>query len=187
MDKNGVSVESKSKEGENEERGFNLIMKDKERLLSQDCPVRFIFSHSALKEGWDNPNVFQICTLKDTSNEIKKRQEVGRGMRLCVNAKGERQDADVLGDAVYDTNVLTVIASESYDDFAKKLQIEIAEACDSRPVVVTATLFAEVTTQTEEGKLIKVTKEQAINIHEELCLRCRKQRVRTVIKVLKTI
>lgn len=97
MDKNGVSVESKSKEGENEERGFNLIMKDKERLLSQDCPVRFIFSHSALKEGWDNPNVFQICTLKDTSNEIKKRQEVGRGMRLCVNAKGERQDADVLG------------------------------------------------------------------------------------------
>ena len=93
----------------------------------------------------------------------------------------------VKSDAVYDTNVLTVIASESYDDFAKKLQIEIAEACDSRPVVVTATLFAEVTTQTEEGKLIKVTKEQAINIHEELCLRCRKQRVRTVIKVLKTI
>ena len=91
----------------------------------------------------------------------------------------------VKSDAVYDTNVLTVIASESYDDFAKKLQIEIAEACDSRPVVVTAALFAEVTTQTEEGKLIKVTKEQAINIHEELCLRCRKQRGRTVIKVLK--
>ena len=168
IDKKGVSVESKSKEGENEERGFNLIMKDKERLLSQDCPVRFIFSHSALKEGWDNPNVFQICTLKDTSNEIKKRQEVGRGMRLCVNAKGERQDADVLGDAVFNTNVLTVIASESYDDFAKKLQTEIAEACDSRPVVVTATLFADATTQTEEGKLIKVTTEQAVNIHEEL-------------------
>ena len=168
IDKKGVSVESKSKEGENEERGFNLIMKDKERLLSQDCPVRFIFSHSALKEGWDNPNVFQICTLKDTSNEIKKRQEVGRGMRLCVNDKGERQDADVLGDAVFDTNILTVIASESYDDFAKKLQTEIAEACDSRPVVVTATLFAGATTQTEEGKLIKVTTEQAVNIHEEL-------------------
>ena len=168
IDKKGVSVESKSKEGENEERGFNLIMKDKERLLSQDCPVRFIFSHSALNEGWDNPNVFQICTLKDTSNEIKKRQEVGRGMRLCVNDKGERQDADVLGDAVFDTNILTVIASESYDDFAKKLQTEIAEACDSRPVVVTATLFAGATTQTEEGKLIKVTTEQAVNIHEEL-------------------
>ena len=89
-------------------------------------------------------------------------------MRLCVNAKGERQDADVLGDAVFNTNVLTVIASESYDDFAKKLQTEIAEACDSRPVVVTATLFADATTQTEEGKLIKVTTEQAVNIHEEL-------------------
>ena len=168
IDKKGVSVDSKNKEGENEERGFNLIMKDKERLLSQQCPVRFIFSHSALKEGWDNPNVFQICTLKDTSNEIKKRQEVGRGMRLCVNAKGERQDADVLGDAVFDTNVLTVIASESYDDFAKKLQMEIAEACDSRPVVVTATLFAELTAQNEEGKLLKVSTEQAVNIHEEL-------------------
>lgn len=68
-----------------------------------------------MKEGWDNPNVFQICTLKDTSNEIKKRQEVGRGMRLCVNDKGERQDADVLGDHVFDTNILTVIASESYE------------------------------------------------------------------------
>lgn len=169
VDGKGRIVESGTrKEGQNEERGFNLIMKDKERLLSQDCPVRFIFSHSALKEGWDNPNVFQICTLKDTSNEIKKRQEVGRGMRLCVNAKGERQDADVLGDAVFDTNILTVIASESYDDFAKKLQTEIAEACDSRPVVVTATLFADVTTQTEEGKLIKVTTEQASIIHEEL-------------------
>ncbi|MBD9035778.1 MAG: DEAD/DEAH box helicase [Prevotella sp.] len=168
IDKKGVSVESKNKEGENEERGFNLIMKDKERLLSQDCPVRFIFSHSALKEGWDNPNVFQICTLKETSNEIKKRQEVGRGMRLCVNAKGERQDAEVLGDAVFDTNVLTVIASESYDDFAKKLQTEIAEACDGRPVVVTATLFADETTQTDEGKLIKVTTEQAVDIHEKL-------------------
>ena len=116
-------------------------MKDKERLLSQSCPVRFIFSHSALKEGWDNPNVFQICTLKDTSNEIKKRQEVGRGMRLCVNDKGERQDADVLGDHVFDTNILTVIASESYDDFAKKLQTDMAEACANRPAVVTATLF----------------------------------------------
>lgn len=115
IDKKGKSVESKNKEGENEERGFDLIMKDKERLLSQSCPVRFIFSHSALKEGWDNPNVFQICTLKDTSNEIKKRQEVGRGMRLCVNDKGERQDADVLGDHVFDTNILTVIASESYE------------------------------------------------------------------------
>ena len=86
-DKKGNVVDSKAKEGENEERGFNLIMKEKEKLLDMKTPVRFIFSHSALKEGWDNPNVFQICTLKDTTNEIKKRQEVGRGMRLCVNAK----------------------------------------------------------------------------------------------------
>ena len=141
MDKKGNCVESKKHEAENEDRGFDLIMKDKERLLSQDCPVRFIFSHSALKEGWDNPNVFQICTLKDTANEIKKRQEVGRGMRLCVNDRGERQDADVLGDSVFDTNILTVIASESYDDFAKKLQAEIAEACDSRPIGYASSVY----------------------------------------------
>lgn len=168
VDKKGVSVESKSKEGENEERGFNLIMKDKERLLSQECPVRFIFSHSALKEGWDNPNVFQICTLKDTANEIKKRQEVGRGMRLCVNDKGERQDTDVLGDTVFNINILTVIASESYDDFAKKLQKEIAEACDTRPVIVTANLFADAMAQTEDGTTVKISTQQAVDIHEEL-------------------
>ncbi len=168
IDKKGNSVESKKREGENEERGFDLIMKDKERLLSQDCPVRFIFSHSALKEGWDNPNVFQICTLKDTANKIKKRQEVGRGMRLCVNDRGERQDADVLGDAVFDTNILTVIASESYDDFARKLQTEIAEACDSRPVVVTPTLFTDEMAQTEAGVTMKITTQQAVDIHEEL-------------------
>ena len=141
MDKKGKAVESKERQGENEERAFDLIMKDKERLLSLNEPVRFIFSHSALKEGWDNPNVFQICTLKNSDNETKKRQEVGRGMRLCVNQKGERQDADVLGDHVFDTNILTVIASESYDDFAKKLQTEMAEACGDRPIVITAHLF----------------------------------------------
>ena len=141
MDKKGKVVESKEKQGENEERAFDLIMKDKERLLSLNEPVRFIFSHSALKEGWDNPNVFQICTLKNSDNETKKRQEVGRGMRLCVNQKGERQDEDVLGNHVFDTNILTVIASESYDDFAKKLQTEMAEACSDRPIVITAHLF----------------------------------------------
>lgn len=119
MDKKSKMVESKERQGENEERAFDLIMKDKERLLSLSEPVRFIFSHSALKEGWDNPNVFQICTLKNSDNETKKRQEVGRGMRLCVNQKGERQDADVLGDHVFDTNILTVIASESYEDLPR--------------------------------------------------------------------
>lgn len=141
VDRKGNAVDSREREGENEERAFDLIMKDKERLLSLDEPVRFIFSHSALKEGWDNPNVFQICTLKNSASETKKRQEVGRGMRLCVNQQGERQDADVLGDRVFDTNVLTVIASESYDSFARALQTELAEACASRPAAVGPELF----------------------------------------------
>ena len=86
---------------------FNLIMRDKERLLSFETPLRFIFSHSALREGWDNPNVFQICTLNETTKEIKKRQEIGRGLRLCVNQDGER----VKG---FDINTLTIMANESY-------------------------------------------------------------------------
>lgn len=149
QDKKGNAVEAKVKKDEesanddNAQRAYSLIMKDKERLLSFDEPVRFIFSHSALKEGWDNPNVFQICTLKDTGNEIKKRQEVGRGMRLCVNNNGDRQDADVLGDGVFDTNVLTVVASESYDHFAKALQTEIASTIGDRPTVITSNLFSE--------------------------------------------
>ena len=99
---------------------YNLIMKDKERLLSFDCKIRFIFSHSALREGWDNPNVFQICTLNETKSTIKKRQEIGRGLRLCVNQKGER---------LYDANlnILTVMANESYDEFASSLQKEYEE------------------------------------------------------------
>ena len=123
---------------------YDLIMKNKELLLDREpkrSPVRFIFSHSALREGWDNPNVFQICTLKQSSSEVRKRQEVGRGLRLCVNQDGERMDANVLGNDVHSVNVLTVIASESYDSFAKGLQTELAEAVANRPVAVTAELF----------------------------------------------
>lgn len=167
-DNKGKAVESKERQGENEERAFDLIMKDKERLLSLSEPVRFIFSHSALKEGWDNPNVFQICTLKNSDNETKKRQEVGRGMRLCVNQKGERQDADVLGDHVFDTNILTVIASESYDDFAKKLQTEMAEACADRPTVITVHLFEEKTYTMADGTNGKFDAHQARAIYNEL-------------------
>ena len=98
-------------------------------------------SHSALREGWDNPNVFQICTLKQSSSEVRKRQEVGRGLRLCVNQNGERMDANVLGNDVHNINILTVIASESYDSFAKGLQSELAEAVANRPRKVDATLF----------------------------------------------
>lgn len=112
---------------------YDLIMRDKERLLSFAEPTRFIFSHSALKEGWDNPNVFQICTLKHSDSTIKKRQEVGRGLRLCVNQNGERMDSSVPGIDVHEINVLTVIASESYEQFAKQLQNEIAETLSDRP------------------------------------------------------
>ena len=127
-----------------------LIMKNKELLLDRDpkrSPVRFIFSHSALREGWDNPNVFQICTLKQSGSDVRKRQEVGRGLRLCVNQDGERQDANVLGNDVHNINILTVIASESYDSFAKGLQSEIAEAVADRPRAITVDLFV--------GKVIK--------------------------------
>ena len=168
QDKKGVAVDSREREGDNEIRAYDLIMKNKERLLSFDEPVRFIFSHSALKEGWDNPNVFQICTLKDTTNEIKKRQEVGRGMRLCVNKKGERQDQDVLGEDVFDTNVLTVIASESYEHFSKQLQTELAENIGDRPVVVTPTLFENMVLVSADGRELKINKEKAVEIHEEL-------------------
>ena len=119
-------------------------MKNKELLLDRDpkrSPVRFIFSHSALREGWDNPNVFQICTLKQSGSDIRKRQEVDRGLRLCVNQDGERQDANALGNDVHNVNILTVIASESYDSFAKGLQSEIAENVADRPRTITADLF----------------------------------------------
>lgn len=157
-----------AKEGSNDESAYNLIMKDKERLLSLDEPTRFIFSHSALREGWDNPNVFQICTLKNTANEIGKRQEVGRGMRLCVNQHGERQDADVLGSGVFDVNILTVIASESYEDFAQKLQKEISELVSSRPVVITPTLFVDHVYETAEGTKVKITADTARKIYYKL-------------------
>lgn len=126
-----VYVDSKiddKKEGtSSDEDAYDLIMKDKERLLSLEEPVRFIFSHSALREGWDNPNIFQICTLKKSNSEISKRQEIGRGLRICVNNYGDRMDYSTLENDFFGINNLTVIASESYDSFAKGLQKEIAE------------------------------------------------------------
>lgn len=172
MDKKGHMVDPKMERGSdnsNDESAYDLIMKDKERLLSMKEPVRFIFSHSALKEGWDNPNVFQICTLKESNNENKKRQEVGRGMRLCVNERGDRQDADVLGDdGVFNTNILTVIASESYEKFADGLQHEIADACADRPVKVTEDLFAGVRYTTADGVEQTVSEDVADDIQEML-------------------
>lgn len=141
-DKKGHYVQLTEKKMQDDVSAYDLIMKDKERLLSFSEPTRFIFSHSALKEGWDNPNVFQICTLKDSDNQTKKRQEVGRGMRLCVNDEGERQDENVLHGRVFEVNELTIIASESYNSFASKLQTEIADAVGDRPVKVQPSLFA---------------------------------------------
>ena len=138
-----ASGKTRSQSGADTENGsdaYQLIMRDKERLLSFEEPVRFIFSHSALKEGWDNPNVFQICTLKHSNSTTKKHQEVGRGMRLCVDQNGVRQDSDLLGDAVHDTNILTVIASESYQAFSEALQKEIINGT-SRPTQVEEALF----------------------------------------------
>ena len=124
-DKSGQWKDSRDTKGEggrtkDDDTAYNLIMKDKERLLDTGEPLRFIFSHSALREGWDNPNVFQICTLNETSSQMKKRQEIGRGLRLPVNIDGQR----VYDDSI---NVLTVVANESYAEFSRKLQTEIEE------------------------------------------------------------
>lgn len=134
-------VDSTVKRGSDEsddESAYDLILRNKEQLLSFSEPTRFIFSHSALREGWDNPNIFQICTLKHSDNETGKRQEVGRGLRLCVDSTGERQDLATLGEEeVHSVNVLTVIASESYSDFTSSLQSDIRSGLHARPTRVT--------------------------------------------------
>ena len=139
VDKHNRMTDSKTKRKEDtadDVSAYDLIMKDKERLLSLGEPVRFIFSHSALREGWDNPNVFQICALRNTKGEIRRRQEVGRGLRLCVNQEGER-----VGNEGFDGNQLTVIANESYAEFASGLQQEIAESLSFRPKKITPELL----------------------------------------------
>lgn len=145
VDKKGHKVDSTTKRGSDESddiSAYDLILKDKERLLSFDNPVRFIFSHSALREGWDNPNVFQICTLKHGgSSPTQKRQEVGRGLRLCVNQTGDRQDLDTLGSQVQQINQLTVIASDGYKDFVADLQRGIRDDLYDRPTKATADYF----------------------------------------------
>lgn len=154
IDKHGHSIDSKTKRGSDESddiSAYELILKNKERLLSFDEPTRFIFSHSALREGWDNPNVFQICTLKHSDSETGKRQEVGRGLRLCVNRDGVRQDTNVLGDdEVQEVNLLTVIASESYESFAESLQKDMASELRERVVKVDNAFFTHVSVPAEK-------------------------------------
>ncbi|MGP1505537.1 MAG: type III restriction-modification system endonuclease [Eggerthia catenaformis] len=179
VDKKGKMIDSKLKRNESSASSdsdidaYDLIMKNKELLLDRDpkkSPVRFIFSHSALREGWDNPNVFQICTLKQSSSDVRKRQEVGRGLRLCVNQDGERMDTNVLGNDVHNINVLTVIASESYDSFAKGLQTEIADAVASRPRAVTIDLFENKVIRDSNGNEQVIDKDTAQAIHYDLIL-----------------
>ena len=152
IDKKGHKIDSKIKRGSDisdDESAYELILKDKEKLLSLDNPVRFIFSHSALREGWDNPNVFQICTLKHGGDSTtNKRQEVGRGLRICVNQSGDRMDEHVLGSEVQEVNKLTVIASDGYKDFVSSLQSEIKDTLYNRPTKATPEYF--------EGKRLKV-------------------------------
>lgn len=171
VDKKGKMIDSKlaKKETTSDDiDAYDLIMKNKELLLDRNpkrSPVRFIFSHSALREGWDNPNVFQICTLKQSGSDVRKRQEVGRGLRLCVNQDGERMDSGVLGNDVHNINVLTVIASESYDSFAKGLQTELADAVANRPKAVTPELFMGKTITDAQGNTDVITDDVAREIY----------------------
>lgn len=174
VDGKGKMINSKVRRKEttsDDVSAYELIMKNKELLLERDpkkSPVRFIFSHSALREGWDNPNVFQICTLKQSNSDVRKRQEIGRGLRLCVNQYGERMDINVLGNDVHNVNVLTVIASESYDSFVKGLQTEMAEAVADRPKKVTQELFINHVVKDDKGNEFVITRDVASAIHFDL-------------------
>jgi len=163
IDKKNKMIDPTVKRGKEDSEdisAYDLIMKDKERLLSFDEPTRFIFSHSALKEGWDNPNVFQICALKHSDATIRRRQEVGRGMRLCVNEHGNRLDFETVGEQVHEINRLTVIASESYEEFARGLQSEIAATLKDRPQKAEVDFFI--------GKLVTDAFGQSIRLTEEV-------------------
>lgn len=169
IDKQGRLTDPKVKARETDsedEDAYNLIMKDKERLLSFSEPTRFIFSHSALKEGWDNPNVFQTCTLKHSDSTIKKRQEVGRGLRFCVNQDGERIDDSVPGIDVHQVNVLSVVASESYEAFARELQREIAETLSERPRKADMQFFLDNVLNNEREEKIQIDERLARKLYQ---------------------
>ena len=146
-----------------------MILKNKEQLLSFDEPTRFIFSHSALREGWDNPNVFQICTLRHASSATAKRQEVGRGLRLCVDVNGNRMDLDALGENIHEVNKLTVIANESYKDFVSGLQAETKEVLRTRPTKADEEFFIGKNV-TVDGVKRPITKAEADAIHAYLLI-----------------
>ena len=162
IDKKGHSINSEVKRGRDTSddiSAYDLILKNKERLLSFDEPTRFIFSHSALREGWDNPNVFQICTLRHANSATAKRQEVGRGLRICVDADGNRMDFETLGENIHELNKLTVIANESYSDFVGDLQRETRDVLRDRPTKADEAYFT--------GKLVYVGDEKHTITAEE--------------------
>ena len=167
IDKKGRSVNSAVKRGSDlsdDISAYDLILKNKERLLSFDEPTRFIFSHSALREGWDNPNVFQICTLRHSNSTTTKRQEVGRGLRLCVDKDGVRQDKQTLGDDIHAINVLTVIANESYADFTSALQRETREALRDRVTAASQDYFLGRIVKDASGEQHKISLAEASTI-----------------------
>ena len=151
------TAENNQTNRDNAARAYNLIMKEKEKLLSLDTPLKFIFSHSALREGWDNPNVFQICAIRDIQTEQERRQTIGRGLRLCVNQKGERLRG-------FDVNTLTVVAKESYEEFAENLQQEIEKDTGIRFGIVTSHQFASIPVDDDDGKITAL----GIDASEEL-------------------
>lgn len=170
IDKKGHMANSSVKRGtdlSDDISAYDLILKNKERLLSFEEPTRFIFSHSALREGWDNPNVFQICTLKHSDSTTQKRQEVGRGLRLCVNQSGNRMDGEALGSRVQDINVLTVIASESYAGFVDSLQKQTEAVLYDRPRKADIEYFSGRSFKLD-GRSFKVDERQARAIYQYL-------------------
>ena len=155
------TAENNQTNRDNAERAYNLIMKEKEKLLSLDTPLKFIFSHSALREGWDNPNVFQICALRNIQTERERRQTIGRGLRLCVNQEGERLRG-------FDVNTLTVVAMESYEEFAENLQQEIEEDTGIRFGVVEAHQFAAIPLVSDDGQTAALGFESSRELWEHL-------------------
>ena len=173
IDKKGRAVNSEVKRGSDQSddtSAYDLILKNKERLLSLDEPVRFIFSHSALREGWDNPNVFQICSLRQSNSVSQKRQEVGRGLRLCVDAHGVRQDNETIPDEVHKINKLTVIASEGYASFVADLQKDIKQDLYDRPTKADVDFFIGKIFKMEDGTRHTVTSKEAQKIYLQLNL-----------------
>lgn len=163
----GKSIDSKPKRGNefsDDISAYDLILKDKERLLSFNEPTRFIFSHSALREGWDNPNIFQICTLKHSDNQMAKRQEVGRGLRLCVDQDGNRMDLASCGEDVHKINLLTVIASESYKGFVTDLQSDIKNVLYKRPIAATSEYFINKSVRKSDGTATTIDADMANKI-----------------------